>query len=76
MGHHVASRSKTVPMGHQSPGKVLWFRSNCSTDLVIDALNAHHEMSSQDLNSAEDQAGLKDVLMEAVGLYERLRRAS
>ena len=39
---------------------------------IIDALDAHNEMSSQALESKEIQAGLKEILLGPAGLYERL----
>ncbi len=43
---------------------------------IIDALDAHNEMSSQALGSKEIQAGLRDILLGPAGLYERLRRSA
>jgi type I restriction enzyme R subunit len=40
---------------------------------IIGALDAHTLMSSQALNSAAVQGGLKDVLLNHAGLYESLR---
>jgi type I restriction enzyme, R subunit len=37
------------------------------------ALDAHTAMSTQALNSAAIQAGIKDVLLEHAKLYEGLR---
>jgi type I restriction enzyme R subunit len=37
------------------------------------ALDAHTLMSSQALNSAAVQGGLKDILLNYAGLYETLR---
>ncbi len=43
---------------------------------VMGALDAHTLMSSQALNSAAVQGGLKDILLNYAGLYETLRSAS
>jgi type I restriction enzyme R subunit len=40
---------------------------------IISALDAHTAMSTQALNSAEIRQGLRDVLLNHSGLYERLR---
>ena len=40
---------------------------------VINALDAHTTMSTQTLNQPEVQAGLKNLLLNYVGLYEALR---
>jgi type I restriction enzyme R subunit len=40
---------------------------------IIDALDAHQSMSTQALNSDVVQAGLADILLNHVGLWERLR---
>ena len=40
---------------------------------VMGALDAHTLMSSQALNSAAVQGGLKDILLNYAGLYETLR---
>jgi type I restriction enzyme R subunit len=37
------------------------------------ALDAHTEMSTQALNSPAVQSGMKDILLNHVGLYETLR---
>ncbi len=42
---------------------------------IIGALEAHTAMSTQALDSEAVRAGLKDVLLNQVGLYESLRRA-
>ena len=39
----------------------------------MDALEAHNAMSSQALNSARVQEGLKDILLGPAQLYESLR---
>jgi type I restriction enzyme R subunit len=41
---------------------------------IMGALDAHTAMSTQALNSPEVQRGLKDILLNHVGLYEALRR--
>lgn len=40
---------------------------------IMSALDAHGTMSTQALNSAEVQRGLKDILLNHSALYERLR---
>jgi type I restriction enzyme R subunit len=40
---------------------------------IMGALDAHTTMSSQALNSERVQAGLKDILLNNAGLYEKLR---
>jgi type I restriction enzyme R subunit len=40
---------------------------------IIGALDAHTLMSTQALNSASVQGGIKDVLLNHAGLYESLR---
>jgi type I restriction enzyme R subunit len=40
---------------------------------IIDALEAHRSMSTQAINSESVQAGLADILLNHVGLWERLR---
>jgi type I restriction enzyme R subunit len=40
---------------------------------IIDALEAHRSMSTQAINSDSVQAGLADILLNHVGLWERLR---
>ena len=40
---------------------------------IIDALDAHNEMSSQALGSKEIQDGLKEILLGPANLYEKLR---
>jgi type I restriction enzyme R subunit len=40
---------------------------------IIEALEAHQSMSTQALNSDAVQAGLADILLNHVGLWERLR---
>ncbi len=40
------------------------------------ALDAHTAMSTQALNSAQIQRGLKDILLNHAGLHERLRERS
>jgi type I restriction enzyme R subunit len=39
----------------------------------MSALDAHTTMSTQALNSADVRRGLKDILLNHVGLYEDLR---
>src|SRR5262249_46935237 len=41
---------------------------------IISALDAHTAMSTQALNSSDVQRGLKDILLNYAGLYERLRQ--
>jgi len=43
---------------------------------IIDALDAHNEMSSQALASEEIQTGLKEILLGPANLYEKLRTSS
>ena len=43
---------------------------------IINALDAHNEMSSQALGSKEIQDGLKEILLGPANLYERLRASS
>jgi len=43
---------------------------------IIAALDAHTTMSTQALNSEDVQRGLKDILLNHAGLYERLRRSA
>jgi type I restriction enzyme R subunit len=43
---------------------------------IINALDAHTEMSSQALGSDEIQAGLKDILLGPAELYEKLRASA
>jgi len=40
---------------------------------IMSALDAHTAMSTQALNSADVQRGLKDILLNHAGLYEQLR---
>ena len=40
---------------------------------IMGALDAHNAMSTQALNSVTVQSGLKDILLNHVGLYESLR---
>ena len=40
---------------------------------IINALDAHQEMSSQALNSEEVRTGLRDILLGPANLYEKLR---
>lgn len=40
---------------------------------IINAFDAHTEMSSQALNSEDVQKGLKDILLGPAKLYEALR---
>ena len=40
---------------------------------IMNALDAHQEMSSQALNSEEVQTGLRDILLGPANLYEKLR---
>ena len=40
---------------------------------IIDALDAHTLMSTQALNSAAVRRGVKDILLNHLGLWERLR---
>ena len=42
-------------------------------NVIMGALDAHTLMSSQALNSARVQSGLKDILLNHAGLYETLR---
>jgi type I restriction enzyme R subunit len=42
---------------------------------IMGALDAHNSMSSQALNSAEVQRGIKDILLNHSDLYETLRPA-
>jgi hypothetical protein len=42
---------------------------------IMSALDAHTAMSTQALDSAEVQRGLKDILLNHADLYERLRAA-
>jgi type I restriction enzyme R subunit len=42
-------------------------------DAIIEALDAHQEMSSQALNSETIQGDLKDILLRYAGLYEKLK---
>ena len=44
-------------------------------DAIISALDAHTAMSTQALNSAAIQKGIKDILLNYVDLYEELRDA-
>ncbi|MCC5841506.1 MAG: type I restriction endonuclease subunit R [Opitutales bacterium] len=41
---------------------------------IIDALDAHNAMSRQALNSDEVRLGLRDILLNHVGLWEELRK--
>jgi type I restriction enzyme R subunit len=43
------------------------------TNAIIAALDAHNSMSMQALNSESVRAGLKDILLDYAGLYEKLR---
>ena len=43
---------------------------------LINALDAHTEMSSQALNSQEIQTGLKEILLGPAKLYEKLRTSA
>lgn len=43
---------------------------------IIDALDAHNEMSSQALGSEQIQNGLKDILLGPAELYEKLRTSA
>ncbi len=43
------------------------------TNAIIDAIDAHTAMSTQALNSAAVQRGIKDILLNHAGLYEGLR---
>jgi type I restriction enzyme R subunit len=43
---------------------------------IMGALDAHTTMSTQALNSAAVQAGLKDILLNYAGLWEGLRKAA
>ncbi len=40
---------------------------------IIDAMDAHREMSTQAINSPEVRRRLKEILLQQVGLYEALR---
>ena len=42
---------------------------------IINALDAHTEMSTQALDSKEVQKGLKEILLGPAKLYEKLREA-
>jgi type I restriction enzyme R subunit len=42
----------------------------------MDAMEAHTAMSRQALNSAEIREGIKDILLNYVGLWEALRERS
>tara|TARA_R110002167_G_scaffold89368_1_gene241187 strand:+ start:9924 stop:13037 length:3114 start_codon:yes stop_codon:yes gene_type:complete len=46
------------------------------TNAIIEALDAHTEMSAQALNSEKIQQGLKDILLSHTNLYEALRERS
>jgi type I restriction enzyme R subunit len=43
---------------------------------IMGALDAHTAMSSQALNSAKVQDGLRDILLNNAGLYETLREGA
>jgi type I restriction enzyme R subunit len=43
---------------------------------IINALDAHTEMSSQALGSEETQKGLKEILLGPAKLYEKLRASA
>ena len=43
---------------------------------IIDALDAHQEMSTQALNSHTIREGLKDILIGPSRLYERLNEGT
>jgi type I restriction enzyme, R subunit len=43
---------------------------------IMGALDAHNAMSTQALNSAEIQRGLKEILLNHSALYERLRKSA
>ena len=45
-------------------------------DAIMGALDAHNAMSTQALNSPEIQRGLKDILLNHLDLYGRLRGAA
>ena len=45
-------------------------------DALIEALDAHTLMSTQALNSAQVRRGIKDVLLNHLGLWQRLREKS
>jgi type I restriction enzyme R subunit len=45
-------------------------------DALIEALDAHTLMSTQALNSAQVRRGIKDVLLNHLGLWQRLRERS
>ena len=44
------------------------------TNAIIEALDAHQEMSTQALNSETVREGLKDILIGPSRLYERLNK--
>ena len=43
------------------------------SNAVIDSLDAHTTMSTQNLNEPDAQAGLMKVFLDYMGLYESLR---
>lgn len=46
------------------------------TEAIMNALDAHNEMSTQALNSEKIRQGLKDILLNHTNLYEALRERS
>ena len=46
------------------------------TEAIMNALDAHTEMSTQALNSEKIKQGLKDILLNHTNLYEALRERS
>ena len=46
------------------------------SDALIDALDAHTLMSTQAINSPDVRRGIKDLLLNHFGLWERLRKAA
>jgi type I restriction enzyme R subunit len=43
---------------------------------IMSALDAHNLMSTQALNSPSVQSGMKDILLNHVGLWDELRKKS
>jgi len=43
---------------------------------IMDALDAHTSLSTQAINSPTVRAGLKDILLNHTGLYEKLRKSA
>ncbi|WP_417377921.1 hypothetical protein [Gimesia sp.] len=46
------------------------------TEDIMNALDAHNEMSTRALNSEKIRQGLKDILLNHTNLYEKLRKRS